>query len=65
MKIRTTQPADQMHHLDYLIRRTKSNPALMMQMISLYLEQTPPLVAAMKLGLMNKTGMACTPLYIR
>ena len=34
--------------LDYLIRRTKSNPVLMMEMISLYLEQTPPLISAMK-----------------
>ncbi|WP_372640774.1 ATP-binding protein, partial [Ancylomarina sp.] len=40
--------------LGYLNRRTKSNPALMMQMISLYLEQTPPLVSAMKQGLRNK-----------
>ncbi len=34
--------------LDYLIRRTKSNPSLMMEMISLYLEQTPPLIDTMK-----------------
>jgi len=40
--------------LNYLNRRTKSNPALMMEMISLYLEQTPPLVTAMKKGLLDK-----------
>jgi PAS domain S-box-containing protein len=40
--------------LEYLNRRTKSNPALMMEMISLYLEQTPPLVNAMKQGLRDK-----------
>jgi hypothetical protein len=40
--------------MDYLIHRTKSNPALMMEMISLYLEQTPPLVSAMKQGLRDK-----------
>jgi len=40
--------------LDYLNRRTKSNPALMMQMISLYLEQTPTLVTAMKQSLQMK-----------
>jgi CheY-like chemotaxis protein len=34
--------------MDYLIRRTKSDPALMMEMISLYLVQTPPLIRAMK-----------------
>jgi CheY-like chemotaxis protein len=34
--------------LEYLLHRTKSDPALMMEMISLYLEQTPPLVDAMK-----------------
>ncbi len=40
--------------LDYLIQRTKSNPALMMEMISLYLEQTPPLISAMKQSLQDK-----------
>ena len=40
--------------LSYLIRRTKSDPTLMMEMISLYLEQTPPLIAAMKQSLRNK-----------
>jgi CheY-like chemotaxis protein len=34
--------------LTYLTIRTKSNPALMREMISLYLEQTPPLIKAMK-----------------
>ncbi len=34
--------------LDYLAHRTKSNPALMMEMISLYLEQVPPLIKTMK-----------------
>jgi len=34
--------------LEYLNTRTKSNPLLMMEMISLYLEQTPPLITAMK-----------------
>jgi CheY-like chemotaxis protein len=37
--------------LEYLIQRTKSNPNLMMEMISLYLEQTPPLISAMQRGL--------------
>jgi len=40
--------------LEYLMRRTKSNPVLMMEMISLYLEQTPPLISAMKQGLEDK-----------
>jgi len=40
--------------LDYLIHRTKSNPKLMMEMISLYLEQTPPLVSTMKQSLQDK-----------
>ena len=34
--------------LEYLNTRTKSNPQLMMEMISLYLEQTPTLISAMK-----------------
>ena len=40
--------------LNYLIRRTKSNPVLMMEMISLYLEQTPPLINTMKQSLLDK-----------
>ena len=34
--------------LAYLNQRTKSNPTLMMEMISLYLEQTPPLILSIK-----------------
>ncbi|MBN2262698.1 MAG: response regulator, partial [Prolixibacteraceae bacterium] len=40
--------------LKYLNTRTKSNPKLMMEMISLYLEQTPPLINTMKKSLLNK-----------
>ena len=40
--------------LVYLTNRTKSDPKLMMEMISLYLEQTPPLVGIMKNSLINK-----------
>lgn len=41
-------------NLDFLNERTKSNPKLMMEMISLYLIQTPPLVSAMKESLEKK-----------
>ncbi len=40
--------------LEYLNKRTKSNPELMAEMISLYLEQTPPLIKMMKQGLLDK-----------
>jgi PAS domain S-box-containing protein len=40
--------------LDYLIRRTKSNPKLMMEIISIYLEQTPPLINTMKQSFEDK-----------
>ena len=40
--------------LDYLTRRTKSDPVLMMQMISLYLEQTPTLIKTMKKSLQER-----------
>ncbi len=40
--------------LGYLVRRTKSDPKLMMEMISLYLEQTPPLIKLMKQGFRDK-----------
>ncbi len=41
-------------NLDYLKKRTKSKPDLMMQMISLYLSQTPPLAKTMKESLSKK-----------
>ena len=40
--------------LSSLTQRTKSDPKLMMEMISLYLEQTPPLISIMKQGLQDK-----------
>ncbi len=40
--------------LDFLIQRTKNDSVLMMEMISAYLEQTPPLIKAMKRGLTDK-----------
>ena len=41
-------------NLDYLMHRTKSDPAIMIEMITLYLEQTPPLIFAMKESFQNK-----------
>ena len=41
-------------NLDYLIHRTKSDPNLMMEMITLYLEQTPALISTMKQSLHDK-----------
>jgi len=41
-------------NLEYLNTRTKSNPSLMMEMITLYLDQTPPLISAMKKALDDK-----------
>ncbi|MFV8339474.1 PAS domain S-box protein [Flavobacterium sp. LB3P21] len=40
--------------LVYLNQRTKSNPKLMMEMISLYLDQTPPLINTIKQSLEEK-----------
>lgn len=40
--------------LGYLIRRTKSNPELMTEMITLYLDQTPVLMSAMKRSMQEK-----------
>ena len=40
--------------LHFLTHRTKSDPKLMMEMISLYLHQTPPLVNAMKKSVKDK-----------
>lgn len=44
----TTTGKNRCIDLAYLSRRTKSNPTLMIEMISLYLEQTPPLISLMK-----------------
>ena len=44
--------------LDYLIHRTKSDSQMMMDMISIYLEQTPPLVNAMKQHFQDKDWKA-------
>lgn len=41
-------------NLDYLNHRTKSNPDLIMEMIALYLEQTPPLISEMKQSFEDK-----------
>ncbi len=41
-------------NLQYLMTRTKSNPILMREMISLYLEQTPPLIFTMKESFASK-----------
>jgi len=45
-------------NLQYLTTRTKANPALMMEMITLYLEQTPPLIEAMNHSLNNNDWVA-------
>jgi PAS domain S-box-containing protein len=40
--------------LSVLNRRTKSNPALMLEIISIYLSQTPPLIRSLREGLQNR-----------
>jgi len=40
--------------LNYLNTRTRSNPELMMEMISAYLEQTPPLISTMEKSLKDQ-----------
>ncbi len=40
--------------LNYLSHQTKANPSLMMEMISLYLDQTPPLIKSMKESLRDR-----------
>jgi CheY-like chemotaxis protein len=45
-------------NLSNLSRKTKSDPKLMMEMISLYLNQTPSLIAEMKQGLHDKDYLA-------
>jgi len=40
--------------LGYLIHRTKNNSEMIIEMISAYLEQTPPLISAIKSGTLKK-----------
>jgi len=40
--------------LTYMSKRTKANPELMMEMIALYLEQTPPLISKIKQSVDDK-----------
>lgn len=53
-QIVTVKPDVKCINLDYLLHRTKSDPVLIMEMISLYLEQTPPLILAMKESFLNE-----------
>lgn len=41
-------------NLDYLKVRTKSNPQLMKEMISIFLQQTPPVLEAMRQSVLDK-----------
>lgn len=50
----TLEKKSQCTNLNYLTVRTKSNPLLMMEMITLYLEQTPQLINSMKNSLHQK-----------
>ncbi len=45
-------------NLDHLLQLTNANPKLMMEMISLYLEQTPPLIIAMTQSFQKKDWIA-------
>ncbi|HBG71605.1 MAG: hypothetical protein A2W93_08175 [Bacteroidetes bacterium GWF2_43_63] len=47
------KPAGPCINLDYLTRTTRSNAALMMEMISLYIDQTPAYIQTMKDGVEN------------
>ena len=51
--LKSMQDEDKLKYtnLSYLNSRTKSNPLLMMEMINLYLEQTPMLIQSMRLSL--------------
>jgi PAS domain S-box-containing protein len=41
-------------NLEYLAKHTRSNPGLMMEMIAIYLQQTPPLITQMKESVLAK-----------
>ncbi|MCW3072451.1 MAG: histidine kinase [Bacteroidetes bacterium] len=47
------QPLKKCTNLDYIKKHTKNNSGMINEMISLYLQQTPPLISAMKEGVEN------------
>lgn len=51
---KATRPQIKHIDLEYLKTRTKSNPKLMMEMISIFLQQTPPLLEAMRQSVLDK-----------
>jgi len=55
-KVTDTDTGSTLKYIDlsYLLHRTKSDPKLMKEMISLYLDQTPALIQTIKNGLRNK-----------
>ncbi len=65
-KINVLEPAntnsEQCINLSYLLSKTKSNPTIMMEMISLYLDQTPILLKSMRTSLQEKNwkGLAAS-----
>jgi PAS domain S-box-containing protein len=57
--IEKIEPKNLKHtNLEQLNQRTKSNPTLIMEMITLYLEQTPSLISEMKKGVQDKDWKA-------
>lgn len=56
----TPEPSQEMRctNLDYLKERTRNRPDLMMKMLLLFLEQTPPLVAHLKQSFYSKNWRA-------
>jgi PAS domain S-box-containing protein len=54
IKVEKVREETRLTNLVFLNQRTKSNPLLMMEMISLYLEQTPPLILSMKQSFEDK-----------
>jgi PAS domain S-box-containing protein len=48
------QKAERCIDLNYLYHRTKYNPTLIMEMIAIYLDQTPPLILSMKKSFQDK-----------
>ncbi len=58
MKIEADRTKKRFTDLSYLMKKTKSNPELMMEMIGLYLEQIPSLIKTMKESLETKNWNA-------
>ena len=64
-KTTVAEKASKIIDLTYFKKHTKNNKKLLLEMIEIYLQQTPPMIDNMKMALNIKIGMLCTQHHIK